>query len=127
MTTKIEGSDSATVTWKTATYSISKACLKTSTIFDRITSHAVFVLFITPGRRQSKTLLIDEYGLKIARNSVSDCHLSPDWLSNDFLSTFFHSINIFHCPLSGVLILYGFIMWMKNSVNTDQLASEEAS
>ena len=34
--------------------------------------------FITPDRRQSKTLLtIDERGPKIARNSIIDCHLSP--------------------------------------------------
>ena len=33
---------------------------------------------LTPGRRQSKTLLtIDERGSKIARNSVFDCPLSP--------------------------------------------------
>ena len=32
----------------------------------------------TPGSRQSKTLYtLDECGLKIARNSVFDCHLSP--------------------------------------------------
>ena len=35
-------------------------------------------MFITPGRRQSKTLLtIDERGSKIAGNSVFDYHLSP--------------------------------------------------
>ena len=35
-------------------------------------------LIITPGRRQSKTLLtIDKRGPKITRNSVFDCHLSP--------------------------------------------------
>ena len=35
--------------------------------------------FITPGRRQSKTLLaIDERGSKIARNSVFDCHLATN-------------------------------------------------
>ena len=50
--------------------------------------------------QQSKRLLsIDECGSKIARNSVSDCHLSPVWRqmaiensdSNDFLSTFVDS------------------------------------
>ena len=49
--------------------------------------------FDTPGRRQSKTvLLIDERTSKIARNSVFDCHLSPvgrqmpteNSVSNDF-------------------------------------------
>ena len=54
----------------------------------------------TPDRRQSKTLLtIHERGSKIARNSVFDCHLSPDWrqmaiknsVSNNFLSTFVDS------------------------------------
>ena len=48
---------------------------------------------ITPGRRQSKTLLtIDKRGSYIARNSVFDCHLSPigrqmaieNSVSNDF-------------------------------------------
>ena len=35
---------------------------------------------VTPGTRQSKTLLtLDERGSKINRNSVFDCHLSPDW------------------------------------------------
>ena len=34
----------------------------------------------TQGRQQSKTLLtIDEPQSKIARNSVFDCHLSPNW------------------------------------------------
>ena len=33
---------------------------------------------ITPGRRQSETVLIsDGHGSKIAINSVFDCHLSP--------------------------------------------------
>ena len=44
---------------------------------------------ITPGRRQSKTLLIID---ERARNSVFDCYLSPNWrqmaiddsVSNDF-------------------------------------------
>ena len=48
---------------------------------------------ITPGRRQSKTLLtIDERRSKIVRNNVFDCHLSPigrqmgieNSVSNDF-------------------------------------------
>ena len=34
----------------------------------------------TPGRRQSNTFLtIDERRLKIVRNRVFECHLSPDW------------------------------------------------
>ena len=38
----------------------------------------VLVIIVTPGRRQSRTLLtIDELGSKIARNSVFYCHLSP--------------------------------------------------
>ena len=48
--------------------------------------------------------------IKIDRNSVYDCHLSPDWqqmaikntVSIDFLSTFIISINVFDCGLSGV-------------------------
>ena len=65
----------------------------------------------TPERLQSKMhLTIDKYVSKIASNSVFDCHLSPDWrqmaiensLSNDFLSMFVYSINIFDCRLSGV-------------------------
>ena len=56
--------------------------------------------------QQSKRLLsINECGSIIARNSVSDCHLSPVWRqmaiensdSNDFLSTFVDSINVFEC------------------------------
>ena len=48
---------------------------------------------LTPGKRQSKTLLtIEERGSKIVRNSVFDCHLSPvgrqmaieNSVSNDF-------------------------------------------
>ena len=67
--------------------------------------------YITPGRRQSKTLLtVDERGSKIARNSVFDCHLSPDWwqmaiknsVSNDFWYTFVDSIDVFDCRLPGV-------------------------
>ena len=62
---------------------------------------------ITEDRRQSKTLLtIDERGLKIARNSVFDCHLSPveNSVSNDFCSTFVDSISVFDFHLSGVLV-----------------------
>ena len=65
----------------------------------------------TPDRRQSKTFLkIDERGSEIARNSVFDCHLSQvgrqmeidNSVSNDFLSTFVDSINVFDCRLTGV-------------------------
>ena len=49
---------------------------------------------ITPGRRQSKTLLtIDERGSKIARNSIFDCHLSPigdKWQSKTLFRTIFY-------------------------------------
>ena len=74
----------------------------------------------TPDRRQSKTLLtIDECGLKIARNSVFDCHLSPIWrqmaienyVSNDVRFMSVDSINIFDCCLSGVMI------WLKKGDN----------
>ena len=68
----------------------------------------------TPGRRQSKMLLtMDERGSKIDRNSVFDCHLSPvgrqmaikNSVSNNLLSAFVGSINIFHCRLPGVVSL----------------------
>ena len=53
-------------------------------------------------------LTIDISGSKIARNSVFDCHLSPDGrqtaidnsVSNDFLSDFVYSINVFQLPPS---------------------------
>ena len=56
---------------------------------------------------------MDEHGLKIARNSVFDCHLSPfRWqmaiknsVSNDFWSTFVDSINVLDCRLSGMWIV----------------------
>ena len=60
----------------------------------------------TPGRRQLKTLItIDKRGSKIARNSVFDCHLSPagrqmaieNSVSNDFLSTYVNSMDVFDC------------------------------
>ena len=51
-------------------------------------------------------LTIDECGLKIARNSVFDCHLSPfgrqmafkNSVSNDFLSMFVNSIDVLRLP-----------------------------
>ena len=58
-----------------------------------VKSLLVLDTFITPGRRQSKTLFtIDKPGSKIDRNSVFDCHLSPvrrqmtieNSVSNDF-------------------------------------------
>ena len=53
-------------------------------------------------------LTIDARRLKIARNSVFVCHLSPVWrlmaiknyVSSDFLSTFLDSLNFFNCRLS---------------------------
>ena len=51
--------------------------------------------------------------IKIAKNSVFDCYLSPvrhmaieSSVSNDFLSMFVHSINIFNCRLSSVVFNY---------------------
>ena len=86
----------------------------------RIVNHAVYLedpvtlpleeichslgFVITPDRGQSKMLLtINEQGSKIVRNRVFDCHLSPfrrqmsteNSVSNDFLSTFVDSINVF--------------------------------
>ena len=51
--------------------------------------------------------------MEIARNGVFDCHVSPvgrqmaieNLVSNDFLSTFVDSINVFDCRLSGVQLL----------------------
>ena len=60
----------------------------------------------TPDRRQSKTLLIiDERGSKIARNSVFDCHLSPDWrkmaIENTGSSAFdLHSSRVLMFPIA---------------------------
>ena len=68
-------------------------------------------LSLTPGRRQSKTLLIiGERGSKLVRNSVFDCHLSPvgrqmaieNSVLNEFLSTFVDCIDVFDCHLPGV-------------------------
>ena len=52
--------------------------------------------FITPDRRQSKTILTikKKHGLKIARNSVFDCHMSPQlgdkWQSKTLFLTIFY-------------------------------------
>ena len=55
-------------------------------------------------------ITIDELGSKNARHCVFDCHLLPNWhqmatknsVSNDFLSTFGDSTNIFDCRLPSV-------------------------
>ena len=70
-------------------------------------------ILVTLDRWQSETFLtIDERGSYIARNSVYDCHLSPDWqqmvivnsVSNDFLSTFIYNNNVFDCRISRSLV-----------------------
>ena len=73
-------------------------------------------MIITLDGWQSKTLLtIDKWGSIIARNSAFDCHLLPvrrqkaiensvSNVSSYFLSRFVDSINVFDCPLSGVII-----------------------
>ena len=75
----------------------------------------ILALYITPGRRQSKTLsTIDELGSKIDRNSVFDCHLSPEGrhmaientVSIDFRSTFLDSSGVFDCRLPDVYMVY---------------------
>ena len=56
--------------------------------------------------------MLDIHG-EITRNSVFDCHLSPvgrqiaikNSVSNDFLSTFFDSIDIFDCCLPRVILI----------------------
>ena len=69
--------------------------------------------FITPDRRQSKTLwTIAERGSQIARNCVFDCHLSPirrqtaieNSASKDFWSSFVGRTYVFDCRLSDVSI-----------------------
>ena len=71
-------------------------------------------VILTIDRGQSKMLLtIDKCGSKFARNSVFDCHLSQvgrqmankNPVSNNFLSTFADTINIFDWHLSGVILL----------------------
>ena len=69
------------------------------------------LLDITPGRRQSKTLLtIDGSGSKIVSNSVFDCHFSPvgrqmaieNSISNDFYPRSSIVLTFFDCRLPGV-------------------------
>ena len=68
---------------------------------------------VTRGRQQWEMLFtIDKHGSKIDRNSVFNCHLSPvggqmtieNSISNDFLSTFVDSIDVFDCRLPGVIV-----------------------
>ena len=72
---------------------------------------------ITYGPRLRKPVFgglqtIDKRGSKINRNSVFECHLSPvgqqmtmeNSVSNDFLSTFIDSIDVFDCRLPGVIV-----------------------
>ena len=40
----------------------------------------ILVSIITSGRQQSKTKIPMTNVVKIVRNRVFDCHLSPDWL-----------------------------------------------
>ena len=57
-------------------------------------------------------LTIEESRSKIAKNSVFNCPLSPvgrqmaieNSVSNDFLSTFVDSVNVFDCRLPSVYI-----------------------
>ena len=80
----------------------------------RLFSLILNLYILTPDRRQSKGALNNRRTwLKIDRNSVFDCHLSPlgrqmaieSSVSNDFLSTFIDSINVFDCRLSGAILL----------------------
>ena len=68
------------------------------------------MLDITPGRRQSKTLLtIDGRGSKIDRNSVFGRQMAiGNSISNDFLSTFIDGIDVFDCrlPCVDIAIIY---------------------
>ena len=69
------------------------------------------IVILTTGRRQPKTLYqstnADQKSLVFF-----DCHLSPNWrqmaiensVSNDFLSSFVDSINVFDCRLPGVIL-----------------------
>ena len=81
---------------------------------------------LTPGRWQSKTVItIDKNGSKIAGNSVFDCYLSPvrrqmaieNSVSNDFLSTFVDSIDVFDYRLPGVELVRHLSGYNSNSYN----------
>ena len=63
---------------------------------------------VTPGRRQSKMLSIDECGSKIDRNRVFDCHLSPHWrqMAIENSDSIFDSFGVFKSRLPGV------VMWL---------------
>ena len=61
--------------------------------------------FLSPGRLQSKTLsTIDKRGLKINRNSVFNCHLSPVAIENYVLMIFYLRSLIVLAFLIGVSI-----------------------
>ena len=80
---------------------------------------------LTPGRRQSKTLLtIDEHGSKIAGNSVFDCYLSSirrqmaiENCFVRFLANFVDSIDVFDCRLPGVELVRHLSGYCSNSHN----------
>ena len=62
--------------------------------------------------------------IKIVRNSVFDCHLSPARrqmaieisVSNDFSSSFLDSIGVFVCRLTGVSMCVSFSYWLVHEV-----------
>ena len=65
--------------------------------------------YITPDRRQSKTLILSTNVDQISLETVFDCHLSPDWrqmaIKTLFLAIFlflFDFKSVFDCRLSGV-------------------------
>ena len=71
----------------------------------------VIPLIPTPGRRQSKMLILStNVDKRIVRNRVFDCHLSPNWQSKTlFLVIFDPHLSIvkgvFNCRLPGVIPL----------------------
>ena len=73
----------------------------------------IYLPIITPDRRQIKNFnTINKHRLKIIRNSVSNCHLSPDWrqmaienhVSFDFYPWLSIVMSVFDCRLSCVIM-----------------------
>ena len=82
--------------------------------FENLMSAHANLYFITPGRRQSKTLILStNVDKKIVRNRVFHCHLSPNWrqmaientVSSDFDPRSSIVQSVFDCRLTGVFML----------------------
>ena len=89
---------------------------------------------------------IEEHGSKIDRNSVFNCHLSAvgrqmaieNSVSNVFyirsaivltlsIAAYPVCFKLLTCNFQPFYYLHGLLMWMKNSVDSDELASTEVS